>query len=130
MTKTRRLEQKKNIRWEIHVTPSWNEAVTIVLPPTTDCTAEGAICTQDRRPLSSTLEIVIPGPGRATGKPGITSAAQVDQLVTAITSGIQDTDGLENAAFQFQWLADNTEIAGATGSTYTPASGTWARASR
>ena len=123
VTKTRRLEQKKNIRWEIHVTPSWNEAVTIVLPPTTDCTAEGAICTQDRRPLSSTLEIVIPGPGRATGKPGITGAAQVDQLVTAITSGIQDTDGLENAAFQFQWLADNTEIAGATGSTYTPASG-------
>ena len=63
VTKARRLEQKMNIRWETHVTPSWIEAVTILLPPTTDCTAEGAICTQDRRPLSNTLEIVIPGPG-------------------------------------------------------------------
>ncbi len=32
-------------------------------PPTTDCDADGAVCTQDRRPLSNRLEITVPGPG-------------------------------------------------------------------
>ena len=61
VTKARRLEKGKNIRWEIHVTPDGNGPVTIVLPVTTDCTAEGAICTQDRRPLSSRVEVTVPG---------------------------------------------------------------------
>ena len=30
-----------------------------------------------------------------------------------------DADGLTNATFSYQWLADDAEIAGATGSTYT-----------
>ena len=63
VTKARRLEQGKNLRWEIHVRPGGDGTVTIVLPITADCTTEGAICTQDRRPLSNTLEIAIPGPG-------------------------------------------------------------------
>ena len=45
--KARRLARPSNVGWEITVTPDGNGAVTIVLPPTTDCTAEGAICTQD-----------------------------------------------------------------------------------
>ena len=32
-------------------------------PPTTDCDADGAVCTQDRRKLSNRLEITVPGPG-------------------------------------------------------------------
>ena len=32
-------------------------------PATTDCDADGAVCTQDRRPLSNRLEITVPGPG-------------------------------------------------------------------
>ena len=59
----------------------------------------------------------------ATGKPGVSGTAQVDELLTATTSAIRDADGLENAAFQYQWLADDAEIADATGSNYTPASG-------
>ena len=58
----RRLEKEKNVRWEIHVTPDSSGAVTIVLPATTDCTVEGAICTQGRRPLSNRLEVTVPGP--------------------------------------------------------------------
>ena len=123
VVKARRLEKGKNVRWEIHVTPQGDGLVTIVLPVTTDCTVEGAVCTQDRRPLSSRVEITVPGPGAATGKLGTTGTAQVDQLLTATTSGIQDADGLENAALRYQWLADNTEIAGAAGPIYTPASG-------
>ena len=63
VTKARRLERGKNVRWEIHVTPDGNGAVTVVLPVTTDCTAQGAICTQDGRMLSNGLELTVPGPG-------------------------------------------------------------------
>ena len=63
VVKARRLEQGKNIRWEIHVRPDGNGTVTVVLPVTTDCNAQGAICTQDGRMLSEQLEISVPGPG-------------------------------------------------------------------
>ena len=39
------LEPLGNIRLEISVRPDWNGTVTIVLPVTTDCEADGAICT-------------------------------------------------------------------------------------
>ena len=55
----------------------------------------------------------------ATGAPTITGTAQVGQTLTADTSGIADADGLANATFSFQWLAGDTDISGAIGSTYT-----------
>ena len=55
----------------------------------------------------------------ATGVPTISGTAQVGETLTADTSGIEDTDGLDNADFTYQWLADDTAIADATGSTYT-----------
>ena len=62
VTGARRLAPRSNVGWEITVTPSGDGAVTIVLPVTTDCTAEGAICTNDRRPLSNRVEMTVPGP--------------------------------------------------------------------
>ena len=55
----------------------------------------------------------------ATGAPTIGGTAQVGQTLTANTSGIADADGLTNVSFTYQWLADDTDIAGASGSTYT-----------
>ena len=55
----------------------------------------------------------------ATGRPTISGTAQVGETLTADTSGIADFDGLTNAVFSHQWLADDTAIQGATGSTYT-----------
>ena len=55
----------------------------------------------------------------ATGAPAISGTAQVGETLTAETSGIADADGLNNASFAYQWMADDSEIAGATGSTYT-----------
>ena len=65
VTKARRLVPRSNVGWEIHVQPDGDGdgTVTIVLPATTDCTAEGAICTQDGRKLSNSLNLTIPGPG-------------------------------------------------------------------
>ena len=56
---------------------------------------------------------------RATGLPTIDGAARVGDTLTADTSGIDDDDGLDNVAFSYQWLRDDAEIAGATGSSYT-----------
>ena len=55
----------------------------------------------------------------ATGEPTITGTAQVGETLTANTTGIADSDGLNNATFTYQWLADDARITGATGSTYT-----------
>ena len=54
----------------------------------------------------------------ATGAPTIRGTAQVGETLTADASGIAEADGLTGATFAYQWLADDAEIAGATGSTY------------
>ena len=54
-----------------------------------------------------------------TPAPIISGTAQVGQTLTASTSGISDPDGLTNTTYSYQWLADDTEIDGATSSTYT-----------
>ena len=55
----------------------------------------------------------------ATGAPTISGTAQVGETLTADRSGIADADGLSNVQYEYQWLADDAAIAGATGSTYT-----------
>ena len=56
---------------------------------------------------------------QATGLPTIDGTAQVGESLTADTSEIADEDGLTNAVFSYQWMADDTNIQGATGSSYT-----------
>ena len=132
VSNVRRLEPGKNVRWEITVTPSGDAAVSVSLPATTDCAAEGAICNMRNMKLSSALEFTVSGPGTsnqqtppensaATGAPTINGTAQVGEILTASTSAIADSDGLTSATFTYQWLADDTDISGATGSSYSVA---------
>ena len=51
-----------------------------------------------------------------TGQPRITGTPQVGQTLTAVTTDIQDADGLGD--FVYQWKADGTNIAGAMDSSY------------
>ncbi len=60
VVKASRVYRSSNMRWEIRIEPDGNGPVTIVLPATTDCSATGAICTGDGRPLSNRLEITVP----------------------------------------------------------------------
>ena len=59
----------------------------------------------------------------ATGAPTISGTAQVGQTLTANTSDIADSDGLNNIFYSYQWVRNDnstdTDIVGATGSTYT-----------
>ena len=60
----------------------------------------------------------------ATGAPTISGTAQVGETLTAATSGIMDADGLTSPGYTYQWIrvdgATESDISGATSSTYTP----------
>ena len=51
--------------------------------------------------------------------PTISGTAQVGETLTADTDGIEDDDGLADAVYSYQWLADDADISGATSDTYT-----------
>ena len=136
VTGARRTTGGSNIRWDITLEPAGNNDVTVTLPATTDCAAQGAVCTSSGKMLSNQTGITVPGPVEtqeqqqeetpantaATGQPTISGTAQVGQTLTASTSGIADADGLDNAAFGYQWVRNDgvtdTDIPGETGATY------------
>ena len=134
----RRLDPPSNTKWQIKIRPTSNGDVTIVLPITEDCTADGAVCTGDRK-LSNRLEIIVSGPTSqqtsqqrqentaATGSPTISGTVQVGQTLAASTTGITDPDGTTNASYSYQWIANDgtsdSDIADATASTYTLVAG-------
>ena len=59
----------------------------------------------------------------ATGAPTISGFPQGGQTLTAATGGISDSDGLTSVSWSYQWIrvdgANETDISGATSSTYT-----------
>ena len=62
VAKARRQETDKNQKWTIFVTPDGDDDVTVTLPPTTSCSASGAICTDDDRMLSNRNSETVEGP--------------------------------------------------------------------
>ena len=115
--------------WEITVTPSGNDAVTITLPGNRDCATTGAICSKEEHPvqLRNSPSATVAGPAvdaavtntAATGAPTISGTEQVGETLMTSVSGISDADGLDNARFEYQWIGGGTDIQGATDSSYT-----------
>ena len=75
---------------------------------------------------SNEITYMMPGAGQqavsntpAEGEPRIDGTPEAGQTLSADTSAITDIDGLEEVVFQHQWLADGSEISGATGPTNT-----------
>ena len=70
-----------------------------------------------------TAAVIVRISSPASGAPTINGTAEVSNTLTADISEILDADGLVNATFSYQWIANagtaETEIAGATSSTYT-----------
>ena len=62
VTSASRLVQGSNLGWTITVQPDSNSDVTVALPVTTDCAAQGAICTTGGKMLSERVEITVTGP--------------------------------------------------------------------
>ena len=125
VTKARRLTQGSNHGWRVTVEPTSSGDIAISLPARA-CSKTGAICTGDGRQLSSRAESTVAGPASAnspaTGLPVISGTARVGEMLTVSTSGIADTDGLDNVTFSYQWMRNDgstdTDIAGATQAYY------------
>ena len=78
---------------------------------------------QESLTSESTVAVAAAPNRTATGAPTISGAVQVGQTLTAGTSDIADEDGLEDVSYSYQWMADDVNIDGATGSTYVLANG-------
>ena len=102
------------------------EAGDVVTVDYTPPTEEGAARVQDTSgnatPSLSGHDVtnvtVAPANTPAAGVPTISGTAQVGETLTVSTSDISDADGLINATFSYQWLADDTPISSANASTY------------
>ena len=119
--------------WVFFLDPEGNDDVVFTLVAGQSCDG-GGICTGEGKMLSEGGTTALPGPNEedkpdntdsneptspATGVPTIGGTAQVGETLTANTSGVADADGLSSVQYEYQWLADDAEIVGATGSTYT-----------
>ena len=85
VTGARRLVSGKNLRWEVSVQPSGNADVTVSLPTTTDCAAQGAICTDNDEKLSNSLNLTVFGP-EATPPPAVVESALTASVESVPTS--------------------------------------------
>ncbi len=138
-------------RWAVTIQPDGGRDIVITLPKDRYCVADlydsirqddlvpGAPCAAGNRPLTNEPTATVTGPPPmedatentpAEGAPRIQGNPAVGETLSADTTVISDADGLNNAVFEYQWLADDTEIDGATGSTHTPTSGDTGKAIR
>ena len=125
-TNAGRVDRRRDL-WELTVEPDSRADVTVTLAAGAACGTPGAICTSDGRSLSEGISTTVAGPADegpqpntpATGAPTIGGTPQVGGELTASTSDISDADGMDDARFAYQWLRTDTDIQGATGSTYT-----------
>ena len=90
--------------------------------------AHGSSDWSDFSSLSSTNQFTLGKRARsaneaARGAPVINGTAQVGEILTADTTGIEDGNGLDRVQFRFQWVSHDggadTDIASETDSTYT-----------
>ena len=119
--------------WMFFLDPDGSDDIVFSLVTGQPCDS-GGICTEDGTTLSGGVQVVLPGPDEggepdnpepddpnspATGAPTISGTPQVEQTLTADTSGISDEDGLTKVSYSYQWIAGGADIDGATGASYT-----------
>ena len=111
-------------RWRIRIRPSGNGDVTLSLPPTTSCSASGAICTPGGTPLSGSTTATIQGPATlsvadATVEEGpdaelafvVTLSRAVSQ---AVTVDFATSDGSATAGNDYEAKSETVTFAAGT----------------
>ena len=82
INRTNRKTKGSNVGWKLKVRPAGTGSLTITLPATTNCSARGAICTEDGRRLSNSPSATVAGP-----------AAVVETTPTVSIAGGSGTEG-------------------------------------
>ena len=99
------------------------ESPTFTAPTSSGTLTFQLTVTDSHGAASAADEVIITNNRAPSGFPTITGSAKVGSVLTGVTSGISDPDGLTNPNFTYQWIrvdgTTETIIAGATGSTYT-----------
>ena len=104
-------------RWTITVKPLGHGDVSIGLPATTNCDAEGAVCTSDERPLSNANSATV----RARAALSVADAAATEAAGTSIDFVVSLSRAATGTVTVDYATADGSATAGAD---YTAASGT------
>ena len=106
--------------WAVSVTPEGRHAITVGIKADLDCQSSAAICTADGRRLFNRMKLIVNAikNNPATGPPIIRGVVGLGARLRASLADLDDADGLSGATFRYQWLADGTNIQGATGSIY------------
>ena len=130
VTDARQTTAGSNLRWTITVEPEGDDDVSVALPPTTNCSDNGAVCTASGKMLSNPSSITVLGPTDqpvqvqntpATGQPTISGDLAIGETLGVSLSAVSDSNGMANAAYSYQWLQDSSPISAATAATYTVA---------
>ena len=82
INRANRKTKGSNVGWKLTVRPTGTDSLTITLPATTNCSAQGAICTEDGRRLSNSSSATVAGP-----------AAVVETTPTVSIAGGSGTEG-------------------------------------
>ena len=82
INRANRKTKGSNVGWKLKVRPTGTDSLTITLPATTNCSARGAICTEDGRRLSNSPSATVAGP-----------AAVVETTPTVSIAGGSGTEG-------------------------------------
>ena len=80
-----RITQGSNQGWNVEVNPTGNEAITITLPETTNCSDDEAICTDDERMLSHSTEERVEGPPAISVSDATVQEAEGATLAFSVT---------------------------------------------
>ena len=88
VTRARRLQTGSNLGWQITIDPESDAEVFIILPPTTDCEANGAVCTDDGRMLSNRLTATVSS--SATSSERTEDEESTPTLTTATSSPLTE----------------------------------------
>ena len=118
--KARRKDGRDDLR-EIQVQPSGHGDVTVSLPPTTDCDADGAICDADGRALSNANSAIVramPALSVADASATEGAGATLDFAVTLsrsasgpVTVAYATADGTAVAGFDYTAVSDTLSFA-------------------
>ena len=114
--RVRRVDKRRDL-FQIHLQPSGHGAVTVILPSSTSCDIQHALCTPDGRALSSPVSVTVQGP------PGLSVAdAEVEEASYAELAFVVTLNRAVSDTVTVAWTT--TDVTAKAGADYTAASGT------